>query len=71
MPFSAQSQTSVLPVASHDSYLINPASPLDEDRERSIKEELPCLLETPKGLDPSGRDLDMVNLGVLRRLMEE
>jgi len=33
--------------------------------------ELPFVLETPKGTDASGTDLDILNLGVLRRLMEE
>lgn len=30
---------------------------------------IPMILETPKGEDESGRDLDRVNLGVLRRLI--
>lgn len=34
-------------------------------------EDLPFLLETPKGTDTSGTDLDLMNLNVLRRLMEE
>jgi len=33
--------------------------------------DLPFILETPKGKDASGRDLDVRNLSVLRRLMEE
>lgn len=32
---------------------------------------LPFILETPKGTDASGMDLDVVNLRALRRLMEE
>lgn len=31
----------------------------------------PFILETPKGTDACGRDLDMMNLSVLRRLMKE
>jgi len=36
-----------------------------------VFEDLPFILETPKGTDAHGRDLDRVNLSVLRRLMEE
>ena len=36
-----------------------------------IFEDLPFLLETPKGSDESGADRDLLNLRVLRRLMEE
>ncbi len=33
--------------------------------------DLSFILETPKGADAAGTDLDILNLGVLRRLMEE
>ncbi len=33
--------------------------------------DLPFILETPKGTDASGTDLDTLNLSVLKRLMEE
>ncbi|MBW1782714.1 MAG: deoxyribonuclease IV, partial [Deltaproteobacteria bacterium] len=33
--------------------------------------EIPFLLETPKGTDEFGTDLDLINLGILRHLMEE
>ena len=33
--------------------------------------KLPFILETPKGTDASGTDLDILNLSVLKRLMEE
>lgn len=36
-----------------------------------IFENLPFLLETPKGSDESGTDRDLLNLRILRRLMEE
>jgi deoxyribonuclease IV len=36
-----------------------------------LLKELPFILETPKGTDASGTDLDILNLGVLRRLIEE
>jgi len=36
-----------------------------------ILDSKPFILETPKGVDASGRDLDMMNLSVLRRLMKE
>ncbi len=32
---------------------------------------IPMILETPKGTDPRGRDLDRVNLAVLRRLVRQ
>lgn len=40
---------------------------LNDDRFR----EHPFLLETPKGEDPNGVDLDVINLDLLRRLQEE
>jgi len=30
--------------------------------------ELPMILETPKGMDEDGNDMDVVNLGILRKL---
>jgi deoxyribonuclease IV len=36
-----------------------------------ILQDLPFILETPKGKDASGTDLDLLNLNALRRLMEE
>jgi deoxyribonuclease-4 len=33
--------------------------------------DLPFILETPKGTDASGTDLDILNLRILKRLMEE
>lgn len=36
-------------------------------RDEGLK-DLPMIIETPKGIDEDGRDLDAINLGILRRL---
>ena len=36
-------------------------------RDEGLK-DLPMIIETPKGVDEDGKDLDVINLGILRKL---
>ena len=75
-------ETSITPVAAHTSYLINLASPRSEVSEKSLHAlldellrsellKIPYLVETPKGVDENGVDLDIVNLNLLKDLIND